>query len=113
MGDLGGIRDSQCGFKLMTLSAAERLYRDLYVKGWSHDVEVLYRASPQYVDRNIKDDDNNHNNRQRGVPVAEAPIEWEDQAGSKLVSSPGGVLMVCWKMFWDVVALRQLYTRTK
>jgi len=61
MGDLGGIRDSQCGLKLMTLSAAERFY--------SHDVEVLYPASPQYVDQTtiekLNDDDDNNRNINR------------------------------------------------
>ena len=37
--DLG---DTQCAYKLFTLSAASTLYKDLHLKGWSHDVEVLF-----------------------------------------------------------------------
>ena len=86
-----GVRDSQCGFKLMTASAAKSLYTNLNLQGWSHDVEVLYRA------------------KLLGMTVAEEPIRWEDKDGSKLVSSPGGVLAVCWKMLWEVVRLRLAY----
>jgi dolichyl-phosphate beta-glucosyltransferase len=39
------VKDSQCGYKLMTLKTAKVLYENLYLKGWSHDVEVLFRAN--------------------------------------------------------------------
>ncbi|GAX27835.1 hypothetical protein FisN_13Hh058 [Fistulifera solaris] len=89
-GDLN-VQDTQCGFKLMTLPAAQLLYTNLHLPGWSHDVEVLYRAN------------------QRGVRVREVSVLWEDKDGSKLVSSPGGVLVVCGKMFGEVVKLRFNY----
>lgn len=66
MGGLG-VRDSQCGCKLMTLPAASLLYEDLNLKGWAHDVEVLYRA------------------KSLGVPVAQVSIDWSDKDGSKVV----------------------------
>ena len=91
-GDLG-VKDSQCGFKLMTAPAAKLLYDDLNLPGWSHDVEVLYRA------------------RELKIPVVEEDIVWEDKPGSKLVASPGGVIAVCAKMFWEVVRLRWGYER--
>lgn len=89
-GDLQ-VKDTQCGFKLMTFPAAETLYSNLNLRGWSHDVEVLYRA------------------KQRGIRVREASILWQDKDGSKLVSSPGGVLFVCGKMFGEVIRLRYNY----
>lgn len=89
-GDLR-VRDSQCGFKLMTAAAAVRLYDNLHLPSWSHDVEVLYRA------------------REWGVPVAETPVEWEDKQGSKLTSSPGGLVAVIFRMLFDVLRLRLGY----
>jgi dolichyl-phosphate beta-glucosyltransferase len=86
-----GVQDSQCGFKLMTATAGASLYRNLHVQGWSHDVEVLYRA------------------RLLGVRVAERSIYWEDKMGSKLVASPGGIIAVCLQMFWQVVRIRFCY----
>jgi dolichyl-phosphate beta-glucosyltransferase len=93
-GDLN-VQDTQCGFKLMTLPAAQLLYTNLHLPGWSHDVEVLYRA------------------QQRGIRVREVSVLWEDKDGSKLVSSPGGVLVVCGKMFGEVVKLRFNYAMGK
>ena len=89
-GDLG-VQDSQCGFKLMTTKGAQALYSDLNLLGWSHDVEVLYRA------------------KQLRIPIAEESIRWEDKDGSKLVSSPGGVIVVCSRMFLEVLRLRVAY----
>ena len=89
-GDLG-VQDSQCGFKLMTAAAASRLYSNLHVPGWSHDVEVLFRA------------------RHYGVQVAEHAVGWEDKAGSKLVASPCGVIAVSLKMFLEVLLIRWSY----
>jgi dolichyl-phosphate beta-glucosyltransferase len=87
------VQDSQCGYKLMTLPAARALYKDLHLPGWSHDVEVLYRAS-------LLD-----------IPIAEMPIDWEDQDGSKVVAS--GVTKVSLQMLWDVLLLRWNYSVTK
>ena len=93
VGDLGGIRDSQCGFKLISPAAATALYRHLHLPSWSHDVEVLYRAV--------------HSN----VTLLEQAVTWQDQPGSKLVASPGGVLAVCVQMFIQVLELRWNYER--
>lgn len=87
-GDLG-TRDSQCGFKLMAASTAKRLYKNLHLPGWSHDVEVLYRA------------------KLLGVPVTEAPVRWQDKDGSKLKAE--GILKVSSRMFYDVLLCRFSY----
>jgi dolichyl-phosphate beta-glucosyltransferase len=80
------VRDSQCGYKLMTLPAATLLYRDLHLQRWSHDVEVLLRAK-------IYD-----------IPIREVLIEWNDKDGSKVVES--GVARVSIEMLLDVLRLR-------
>jgi dolichyl-phosphate beta-glucosyltransferase len=86
------VRDSQCGYKLMTLPAAKLLYRDLHLQRWSHDVEVLYRA------------------KLYDIPIREVLIEWQDKAGSKVISS--GVARVSTEMLLDVIRLRWEYSVT-
>lgn len=89
-GDLG-VSDTQCGFKLMTLAGGLEVYSDLHLQGWSHDVEVMYRA------------------RRKNIPVTERDVLWEDKAGSKLVTSAGGTVGVSLKMLSEIAQLRPLY----
>ena len=89
-GDLG-VSDTQCGMKLMTLGAANTLYRDLNLRRWSHDVEVLYRA------------------KILAVPVAEVPVKWEDKDGSKLVTSAGGAIGASIRMLLEIIQMRIEY----
>jgi len=69
-GDLN-VRDTQCGFKLMTLTAGSYLFFQINLKRWSHDVEVLFRA------------------KEMGTTVVETAVGWRDMEGSKLVSTLG------------------------
>nr|KAF6459977.1 ALG5 dolichyl-phosphate beta-glucosyltransferase [Molossus molossus] len=62
-----GIRDTQCGFKLLTREAARRTFSSLHVERWAFDVELLYIA------------------RSLRVPVAEIAVNWTEIEGSKLV----------------------------
>jgi dolichyl-phosphate beta-glucosyltransferase len=81
-----GVADSQCGFKLFTGAAAERLFGALQTAGFAFDVELLLRAQAL------------------GYRIVEVPVNWADQEGSKvgvLSSGPGmlsQVLMVRWRM---------------
>ncbi len=87
------VQDSQCGYKLMTLTAAKDLYADLEVNGWAHDVEVLYRA--KLVD----------------IPIEQISINWTDKDGSKVVES--GVARVSLQMLLDVIRLRWEYSNLR
>jgi dolichyl-phosphate beta-glucosyltransferase len=89
-GDLG-VGDTQCGCKLMTVAAAQRLYRDLHLRRWSHDVEVLYRA------------------KKFRFPTAEIAVDWQDKLGSKLWDSPGGVVGISITMLIEVLEMRLAY----
>jgi dolichyl-phosphate beta-glucosyltransferase len=55
---LGGIRDTQCGFKGFTAEVADRVFPPLQTKGFGFDVEVLYRA------------------QRAGYRIAEVPTRW-------------------------------------
>ncbi|XP_065669959.1 dolichyl-phosphate beta-glucosyltransferase isoform X2 [Hydra vulgaris] len=62
-----GIKDTQCGFKLLTRKAALTLFSTLHVERWAFDVELLYAA--QYL----------------GIPIAEKAVNWQEIEGSKMV----------------------------
>jgi len=87
------VKDSQCGYKLMTLETARVLYKNLYLKGWAHDVEVLLRASIL------------------NIPIEETNIEWEDMDGSKITET--GVVKVSLQMLLDIIRLRWNYSIVK
>ncbi|CAH6779065.1 dolichyl-phosphate beta-glucosyltransferase isoform X1 [Phodopus roborovskii] len=62
-----GIRDTQCGFKLLTREAAARTFSSLHIERWAFDVELLYIA--QFLK----------------IPIAEVAVNWTEIEGSKLV----------------------------
>jgi len=61
-----GIHDTQCGFKLFTRAAARNIFSRCQIDNFSFDVEVLYLA------------------RQLGYSIAEVPVRWAHQEGSKV-----------------------------
>ncbi len=80
---LRSVTDSQCGFKAFTGSAAKRLFGQLRTRGFGFDVELLLEA--QAV----------------GYRIVEVPVNWADQAGSKVTvlrHGPG--------MLWQIVKAR-------
>ncbi|XP_072466488.1 dolichyl-phosphate beta-glucosyltransferase [Notamacropus eugenii] len=61
------IRDTQCGFKLLTREAASLTFSNLHIERWAFDVELLYIA--QFFK----------------IPIAEVAVNWTEIDGSKLV----------------------------
>jgi dolichyl-phosphate beta-glucosyltransferase len=74
---LEGIHDTQCGFKLFRQPAAEDLFSVAQVNGYGFDLELLYIAG------------------RRGYRIAEVPINWADQPGSKVRPVRDGLRMLC------------------
>ncbi|KAJ1524310.1 hypothetical protein ONE63_010819 [Megalurothrips usitatus] len=62
-----GIKDTQCGFKLLTRSAANTCFRSLHVERWAFDVELLYIA------------------QKLSIPITEIAVNWTEIEGSKVV----------------------------
>eukprot|EP01083_Nonionella_stella_P066229 174203_1 len=60
---VGGIRDTQCGFKLFSREAAQRIFPSQKIRRWCFDVELLFIAS------------------QLEIPVVEVPIGWHEVDG--------------------------------
>jgi len=63
---VGHIRDTQCGFKLFSRSAAQQIFPAQHLPTWIFDVELLLLA------------------KQLRIPVSEVSIDWHEVAGSKL-----------------------------
>lgn len=63
---LGGVNDTQCGFKAFTAEVAERVFPPLQTHGFGFDVEVLYRA------------------QRAGYRIVEVPTRWINSPQSRV-----------------------------
>lgn len=63
---LGGVGDTQCGFKAFTAEVADRVFPPLQTRGFGFDVEVLYRA------------------KQAGYQIVEVPTRWINSPQSRV-----------------------------
>ena len=75
-GGITGISDTQCGFKLFERAVAQDLFSVSCVNGYGFDLELLYVA------------------QRRGYRIAEVPINWTDQPGSKFRLMRDGLAML-------------------
>jgi dolichyl-phosphate beta-glucosyltransferase len=78
-----GLRDTQCGFKLLEGDVARQLFTELQTERFAYDVELVWLA------------------RRRGYKVVEVGVRWADSPASKVNPLTDSV-----RMFWDVMALR-------
>ncbi|XP_049530474.1 dolichyl-phosphate beta-glucosyltransferase-like [Anopheles darlingi] len=77
------VRDTQCGFKLLTRSAARKLFLVMHVERWAFDVELLFIAQSYRM------------------PIEEIAVNWTEIEGSKLTPfwswlQMGRDLMLIW-----------------
>lgn len=77
------IKDTQCGFKLLTREALPYIVPHMHSEGWIFDVEMLMLAESA------------------GVPMVEVPIAWKEVGGSKL-----NVVWDSLGMAWGLAVLR-------
>lgn len=77
-----GVRDTQCGFKLFDGDKARAAFADARLDGWGIDVEIL-----QFF-------------RRAGWQVAEVPVRWAHQEGSKVRPADYG------KVLFELVRLK-------
>jgi dolichyl-phosphate beta-glucosyltransferase len=63
---IGGVMDTQCGFKLFTRRAAHFVFSRQTARGFSFDVEILVIA------------------RKAGIAMEEVPVTWTNVPGSKV-----------------------------
>jgi dolichyl-phosphate beta-glucosyltransferase len=80
------IKDTQCGFKLVSREAARQIFPYMHVEGWIFDIEMLHIAS------------------QKGVYMEEIKVNWHEVAGSKLNLAHASIQMAL-----DLLVIRLNY----
>ncbi len=83
MSGVKGLRDTQCGFKLLDGEVARRLFTELTIERFAYDVELVWLA------------------RRHGYRVVEVGVRWADSPSSKVNPVTDSL-----RMFRDVMALR-------
>lgn len=82
-----GIRDTQCGAKVLRRSAVEKVLPWLHIADMAFDVNLLYAL------------------KRAGCSMIEAPVEWTDHIGSKVRYFRTSLVM-----FLSIVRLRLVYS---
>jgi dolichyl-phosphate beta-glucosyltransferase len=77
----GPVRDTQCGFKGFSRSAAHDLFAQQRITSIVFDVELIYLA------------------RRRGYRIAVVSIQWFDRRGSRMQTRPALAMRVAWDLF--------------
>ncbi|KAL3898724.1 MAG: hypothetical protein SGCHY_002542 [Lobulomycetales sp.] len=80
------IKDTQCGFKLVSRKAAALIFPAMHVQGWIFDIEMLLLA------QNAK------------IPLVEVPVNWHEVGGSKVSIAIDSI-----RMLRDLIVLRACY----
>ncbi|HJX27738.1 MAG TPA: dolichyl-phosphate beta-glucosyltransferase [Thermoanaerobaculia bacterium] len=78
-----GLRDTQCGFKLLAGDVARQLFGELQIERFAYDVELVWLA------------------RKHGYEVVEVGVRWADSSSSKVNPVSDSL-----RMLWDVLAMR-------
>ena len=88
----GHIQDTQCGFKLFPQSTIGPLFRNLHLRRWAFDTELIFRA------------------RALDMAMIEVDVRWQEIEGSKLSTSALNVALVGIGMLRDMICVRLCYT---
>ncbi len=88
---LPGLNDTQCGFKCFSAAAAENIFGQQTLNGWSFDIEVLYLA------------------RRKKLRIQEIPIHWYFDADSKVNALRDALRMIADIFRIHINALRGKY----
>jgi dolichyl-phosphate beta-glucosyltransferase len=73
---MGGIHDTQCGFKSFAREAVQPIFARQTIDRWGFDVEILYLA------------------RRLGYGIAEVPVVWRNDAATKVNALRDGFRML-------------------
>ncbi|KAJ3069201.1 dolichyl-phosphate beta-glucosyltransferase [Podochytrium sp. JEL0797] len=83
---ISSIKDTQCGFKMLTRKSAQTIFPIMHVEGWIFDIEMLLLAT------------------WHKIPVVEVAVNWHEVDGSKVNLVKDAV-----KMAIDLVMIRFYY----
>lgn len=81
------IKDTQCGAKVMRRAAVEKIHSSLCITDFAFDINLLYML------------------KRDGFTVLEAPTEWTDKTGSKVMLGRSSLTMLL-----SVIRLRLIYS---
>jgi glycosyltransferase involved in cell wall biosynthesis len=82
-----GIRDTQCGAKVMRRQAVEKIHSTLRIADMAFDINLLYSL------------------KRAGFKILEVPTEWTDKIGSKVALGKTSLVMLL-----SVIRLRLFYS---
>jgi len=85
-----GIKDTQCGFKGFSNTAANKVFENAKIDGFGFDVEIIYLANKL----NLK--------------IIEIPVEWYNDERSKVKPIKDSI-----KMFKEILKIRKLHQNFK
>ncbi|MDI6704188.1 MAG: glycosyltransferase family 2 protein [bacterium] len=88
---IGGIRDSQCGFKAFTRGTAREIFSRQRISGFSFDAELLFIA------------------KKRGLGIKEVPVIWRNSRETKLNIFIDGAKMLIELIKIRINSLRGFY----
>ncbi|HKW16976.1 MAG TPA: dolichyl-phosphate beta-glucosyltransferase [Terriglobales bacterium] len=83
---LGGIADTQCGFKMFRREVIAAIFSRQKIVGFAFDVEILFIA------------------RRLSLSIVEVPVNWVAQAGSKV-----NLVTDSLRMLWDICRISWLH----
>ncbi|KAJ3026719.1 UNVERIFIED_CONTAM: dolichyl-phosphate beta-glucosyltransferase [Siphonaria sp. JEL0065] len=83
---ISSIKDTQCGFKLVTRKTAATIFPHMHVEGWIFDIEMLLLATWYKI------------------PLVEVPVTWHEVDGSKV-----NILKDSIRMAIDLLMIRFYY----
>ena len=87
------IKDTQCGFKLFTRSAAISLFTNLHLRRWAFDTELVVIAEKL----------------REPVQISEVGVIWQEIEGSKLDGGKLSLALVSLGMLRDMLCVRACY----
>ena len=80
------VRDTQCGYKLFSRTAAQKILPNLHIQRWAFDVELLYIAESKFSSGNfLYMIYNISKNSELKMKISEIAIKWEEIEGTKMV----------------------------
>jgi dolichyl-phosphate beta-glucosyltransferase len=86
------VQDTQCGFKLFTQSASCLVFKNLHLRRWAFDTEIILLCDKQ------------------GIEILEVAVPWHEVDGSKLSTSKLALALVSISMLRDMICVRACYT---
>lgn len=86
------VQDTQCGFKLFTQSASCLVFKNLHLRRWAFDTEIILLCDKQDID------------------ILEVAVPWCEVDGSKLGTSKLALALVSISMLRDMICVRACYT---